>query len=144
MKFKKIDTLISIIVLIVVSYALFTFIKNKKNKKVTLDNYQKTTIAIVPDTIIDFGKIKEGKIMDFNFKIKNTGANKLYVRNFASSCGCTTINNSKEDVEQSDSTEIYGKIDTKGKFGKSISVIRFLTNTESIMNKLSMFHEVIK
>jgi hypothetical protein len=101
-------------------------------------------MQISPDSIIDFGKVKEGEMKDYSFRIINKGTNTLYIRNFASSCGCTKINNSKEDISPNDSTIITVKIDTKGKLGKSISIVKFQSNTENDWSRLKLNYDVYK
>ena len=75
------------------------------------------------------GNIKPDSIVDLKFVLKNTGANKLFIGDFTTTCGCTKVLASKLEILQNDTFTIFGTIDTKGKIGNSVSVIMFKTNT---------------
>ncbi len=47
-----------------------------------------TSVQII-DSVYDFKKIKEGDIVEFNYRFKNTGTNPLIVTEAQASCGCT-------------------------------------------------------
>lgn len=66
----------------------------KKDKKIILPStnrtaYSDTTSVQVIDTVYDFGTIKEGDMVEYNFRFKNTGDKPLIIFEANASCGCT-------------------------------------------------------
>ena len=47
-----------------------------------------TTVQLI-DSIYDFGKVKEGEIVEYNFRFKNNGNYPLIIQDAVASCGCT-------------------------------------------------------
>ena len=47
-----------------------------------------TSVQII-DTTYNFGKVKEGDIVEYNYRFKNTGDKPLIIADAAASCGCT-------------------------------------------------------
>ena len=67
--------------------------KSLEKKSATASNENKTdahpnSVQII-DSVYDFKKIKEGDIVEFNYRFKNTGNNTLIVTEAQASCGCT-------------------------------------------------------
>jgi len=66
----------------------------KKDKKIVLPSVNKTvftdtTSVQVIDTVYDFGTIREGDMVEYNFRFKNTGSKPLIIFEANASCGCT-------------------------------------------------------
>ncbi len=83
----------------------------------------------VKDSVINLDTIYQGQTADFKATIVNSGTNRLFIRNIFSSCGCTQITLSNDEINIYDTAFIIGKIDTKGKKGRAISLIHFNANT---------------
>jgi len=76
-------------------------------------------------TSYDFGKIYEGKPASHEFIFTNKGKVPLVLSNVKPSCGCTTPEWPKEPImpgQKGKIKAIYNPGNTKGSFGKGISV----------------------
>ncbi len=66
--------------------------QEKKNgvaeKKELKEIKDPTTVQII-DTTYDFNKVKEGEIVEYNYRFKNTGDKPLVIDQVQASCGCT-------------------------------------------------------
>jgi len=51
-------------------------------------------IEITPK-FFDFGEVKYGDVLNYNFKVKNSGREILEIKRVATSCACTTAKISK-------------------------------------------------
>ncbi len=47
-----------------------------------------TTVQVI-DTVYNFNKVKEGEIVEYNYRFKNTGDKPLVISDTHASCGCT-------------------------------------------------------
>jgi Protein of unknown function (DUF1573) len=65
----------------------------------------------------DFGKIKQGDIVEHVFKFKNTGKAPLVISNIGVSCGCTTPDWTREPIAPGKSGTITAKFNSAGKMG---------------------------
>lgn len=72
----------------------------------------------------DFGTMKKGADMKYEFKFKNTGKSPLILNNVKASCGCTTPTWPKEPIGPGKSSSIKVEYDSKrvGPFTKSITI----------------------
>lgn len=78
---------------------------------------------------IDFGKVREGKIVEKTFWFRNTGAESLLIENVRSSCGCTVPEWPKEPVPPGGRGKIVVRFDTKGKYGEQRKRVIVTANT---------------
>ena len=60
----------------------------------------------------DFGQIDFGKIIDYTFKVKNSGQEVLEIKRIATSCGCTTAKASKTSLNPGEETDLLVIYDT--------------------------------
>ncbi len=84
----------------------------------------------------DFGKIKEGDIVEHIFKFKNTGKAPLMITSATGSCGCTVPKWPKDPVLPGETGEIKVAFDTKGRSGSEEKEVYILANT--IPNKITL------
>jgi Protein of unknown function (DUF1573) len=77
----------------------------------------------------NFGEVKEGKIVAYNFKFKNTGKVPLNILRARSSCGCTVPEWPKEPIAPGETGEISAKFNTEGKTEKQKKLIYVTANT---------------
>lgn len=72
----------------------------------------------------DFGSMKKGSDMKYDFTFKNTGKTALVLNNVKASCGCTTPKWPKEPIAPGKSSTINVTYDSKrvGPFTKSITI----------------------
>lgn len=89
------------------------------------DANQKNAPDIVLDkTVYDFGTIGYGSNGSFEFKVKNAGAQPLIISNVQKSCGCTSVDWTKDPIKQGQTGIIKVTYDTKriGTFTKNLTV----------------------
>ncbi len=60
----------------------------------------------------NFGEIEFGKIVEYTFKIKNSGNEVLEIKRVATSCGCTTAKVNKEKLNPGEEADLLVKYDT--------------------------------
>lgn len=60
----------------------------------------------------DFGEIEFGKVVNYDFVIKNSGQAPLEIKRVATSCGCTTAKVSLQTIEPGQSAELKVTYDT--------------------------------
>jgi hypothetical protein len=77
----------------------------------------------------NFGKIKQGDKVSYNFKFTNTGKTPLIISNAVASCGCTTPEWPKEPVKPGDSGVIKVTFNSAGKQGLQDKLITITSNT---------------
>jgi len=68
-------------------------------------------IEIRPQTF-DFGEVEYGQILEYTFKIRNLGNQILEINKVATSCGCTTVQTSREKVNPQEEIELKVTYDT--------------------------------
>ena len=93
----------------------------------------------------DFGDVKEGKIIDYELKIKNTGKRALIIKNIYPSCGCTVVDFKKKELKFGEEEKVKIRLDTKGFLGKIKKAVHILSNNK-YQNVVSfyMYANVIK
>jgi hypothetical protein len=77
----------------------------------------------------DFGTIKEGDVVEYTFKFKNTGDAPLIIQNASASCGCTVPDWTKNPIEAGSTGFVKAKFDSKGKSGIQNKTITVTANT---------------
>lgn len=73
-----------------------------------------TTIQF-ENTEYDYGVIKEGDVVEYEFKFKNTGKEPLIITDARGSCGCTVPDWNKNPIPPGASDVIKVRFDSKGK-----------------------------
>mgnify|MGYP000951272772 CR=1 FL=1 len=91
-------------------------------------DYENAPIADFNTTIHDYGNIKEGDPVEFEFALKNTGKSDLIIRKVKASCGCTTVQPEKNLLKTGESTTIKAVFRTRGYSGKQSKSITVITN----------------
>ena len=69
------------------------------------------------EVAFDFGKVKEGEVVEHLFKFKNSGKAPLVITNATSTCGCTVPLWPKEPIPPGQTGEIKVSFNSKGKNG---------------------------
>ena len=78
----------------------------------------------------NFGKIKQGEVIEHTFKFTNTGATDLFIKQVRPACGCTAVDWPKEGIKAGKSGLIKLKFNSSGKLGKQHKTAAVLTNRE--------------
>lgn len=68
-------------------------------------------IEITPSSF-DFGEIEFGRVVEYTFKIKNSGTEVLEIKRVATSCGCTTAKAAKNLINPGEEADLLVKYDT--------------------------------
>ncbi|HEY9009100.1 DUF1573 domain-containing protein [Ohtaekwangia sp.] len=77
----------------------------------------------------DFGTIKEGDIVEYTYKLKNTGAAPLIIQSARPSCGCTVPDFTKEPIPVGGTGYVRAKFDSNGKQDLQSKSITVTANT---------------
>lgn len=77
----------------------------------------------------EFGEIKQGEIVTYNFKFKNIGKTPLIVSSASASCGCTVPEYSKDPVLAGQEGFIKVTFNSEGKHGMVSKTVTLLANT---------------
>lgn len=81
------------------------------------------------ETIISFGSIKEGEIVEKSFQFINAGKVPLYIFDVYGSCGCTIPEWPKSMIEPGRGGQIKVKFNSEGKVNEQSKLITVLANT---------------
>ena len=76
----------------------------------------------------DFGKVKEGKVVDYTFSFGNSGNSTLKIKDIKTSCGCTAALVSSEKLEPGEQGTLKVELDTSNRTGKMSRTITISTN----------------
>lgn len=84
--------------------------------------------ASIKQTEYDFKDIQEGKIVNHNFTITNTGGDLLKITSVRASCGCTAANPNKSELKPGESTDIKVTFNSSGRSGNQTKFVYVNTN----------------
>ena len=93
-------------------------------EKVIPRSQDSTTVQLV-DSVYDFGKIEEGRLVEHAYRFRNTGRHVLEVYDVAASCGCTVAEKPQKPVQPGEMGEIKVRFNSEkrpGQASKTISV----------------------
>ena len=90
----------------------------------------------------DFGKIKTGDIVTYNFKFTNTGKSPLIITDGYASCGCTKPTWPSTPIKPGDGGMIHVVFDSKGKMGLQDKLVTITANTNPPQNMMHLIGEV--
>lgn len=85
----------------------------------------------IENRLHDFGKLNQGKIVEQEFKLTNTGKNLLNIRSIKSNCKCAVATLEKENLEPGKSAILKVTLDTKGRVGSQLKSITIFSNDPS-------------
>jgi hypothetical protein len=100
-----------------------------RNTKMMADSANFTTMEWLDKGNDSLPKIKEGEVLEVNFKFKNTGKKPLVITNVSASCGCTVPETPKKAFAPGEEGEIRAKFDSHGKMGLQEKAIFVTANT---------------
>jgi hypothetical protein len=90
----------------------------------------------------DFGKIKQGDKVTYEFKYVNTGKSPLIITDAYATCGCTTPEVAKEPVQPGETSTVKVTFNSAGKSGLQDKLITIVANTLPAENRLHLTGEV--
>ena len=79
-------------------------------------------------TDYDYGKIRAGDKVTYEFRLTNTGKKPLLIRKVKASCGCTVASPEKSELKPGESTPIKVTFDSTGRAGRDSKSITVITN----------------
>lgn len=79
-------------------------------------------------TLYEFGSIKEGKLVETEFVITNSGQTPLNIRKTKANCGCTVSRSEKDVLQPGESSKILVTFDTKGRRGNQYKTVTIFSN----------------
>lgn len=95
-------------------------------------------------TELDFGELESGKVVDLEYKFKNTGDETLIIKNISSSCGCTVTKVEKKEYQPGEEGTIPVKFFSRGYNGKVTKTITVATNDpDNVYTRLKVMGNVV-
>ena len=76
----------------------------------------------------DFGQVKEGRILEHTFILRNNSDKPLVVKRLDTSCGCTSSSISKEKILPGETAQIKVSFNTEGYKGRTQQYIYVYTD----------------
>lgn len=76
----------------------------------------------------NYGKIKAGDKVTYEFRLTNTGKKPLIIRKVKASCGCTAAMPEKSELKPGESTSIKVVFDSTGRAGRDSKSVTVITN----------------
>lgn len=86
--------------------------------------------SLKEESTYDFGKVKDGDVVEKTFVFENTGDSPLVISNISASCGCTTPEWPKEPIAPGAESSILVKFNSTGKPGQQNKTVTITANTE--------------
>ncbi len=74
------------------------------------------------DEVYDFGKVKDGTLVEHDYEFVNDGENPLVLKNVKASCGCTTPSWPRDPIAPGKTGKIHAAFDSKGRGSEGGSV----------------------
>jgi hypothetical protein len=91
----------------------------------------------------DFGKIKQGDKVTYEFKYTNTGKSPLIITDAFATCGCTTPETAKEPIQPGATSTVKVTFNSAGKSGLQDKIITVVANTVPAENRVHLTGEVL-
>ena len=101
-----------------------------------------TTVEII-DSVHNFGTIKEGELVLFNFRFKNTGVNPLVIIDAKASCGCTIAEKPEQPIMPGEIGYIKARFNSEHKPGEAHKAISITSNASPAFPELLLKGTVI-
>ncbi|MBK7630270.1 MAG: DUF1573 domain-containing protein [Ignavibacteriales bacterium] len=93
-------------------------------------------IIYLPETQHDFGKVPEGKKVEYTFSFENKGTESLTIKDVKTSCGCTAAVVSNSSIKPGEFGSIKVDFDTKNRSGRNSKSITIVSNDTKEPNKV--------
>lgn len=91
----------------------------------------------------EFGKIKQGESVSYNFKFVNAGKSPLIIKEATATCGCTVPEFPKSPIGAGETGEIKVTFNSAGKEGLQDKVVTVVANTIPANTEVHLIGEVI-
>jgi len=90
----------------------------------------------------DFGKLKQGDKVTYEFKFINTGKSPLIITSASATCGCTTPEWPKTPIQPGEGGKIRVTFNSTGKTGLQDKLITVSANTNPAQTMVHLIGEV--
>lgn len=109
----------------------------------TAANAASTAVMKFEKDAHDFGKIKTGDKVTYDFKFTNTGTSPLIITDAVATCGCTKPEWPKTPVKPGESGIIHVTFNSEGKSGLQDKQITVTANTNPAQTRVHLVGEVV-
>lgn len=123
-------------------------IRNQKAKpsesnsgKLVANTEVKTSVKVI-DTVYNFGKVKDGAKVVYNFRFENTGEHPLVISAASASCGCTVPEKPEHPIAPGEVATIKVVFDSKGRVGPVHKEVFVSSNAQPSFPPLILSGEV--
>ncbi|MFN0292135.1 DUF1573 domain-containing protein [Pedobacter helvus] len=96
----------------------------------------------VEKAIYEFGEIKQGEKVSYEFKFKNVGKTPLIITNATATCGCTVPEYPSAPVKPGEEGVIKVVFDSAGKMGLQDKVVTITSNANPAFEQLHLVGDV--
>lgn len=93
--------------------------------------------------VYDFGEIKEGEKVTYDFKFKNIGNSPLIISSATATCGCTIPEYPKEPLAPGAEGLIRVVFNSAGKAGMQNKIVSITANTVPSLTELNILGNVL-
>ncbi|HET8827983.1 MAG TPA: DUF1573 domain-containing protein [Pelobium sp.] len=137
---------LGLVAIIAVSACNNTDVKNVAGGDTTSVVVDSTLAPVIKfeKEIYEFGKIKQGESVSYNFKFENVGKSPLIIKEATATCGCTVPEFPKEPIPVGGSGQIKVTFNSEGKEGLQDKVVTILANTIPQNTEVHLVGEVVK
>ncbi|MDR2894479.1 MAG: DUF1573 domain-containing protein [Alistipes sp.] len=94
------------------------------------------------DTLVDIGRLRSGEVIRYDARLRNVGTEPLVVRNITTSCGCTSVEYTREPIAPGASGEFSFSFDSRGMWGTQLKLIEIATSASPLPYKVMVRAEV--
>jgi len=94
--------------------------------------------------VYDFGKIKQGESVAYDFTFTNTGKSPLIIKDAVATCGCTVPEPPKDPILSGQSAKMKVVFNSAGKEGLQDKVVTITANTIPAQTQIHLIGEVLK
>jgi hypothetical protein len=99
--------------------------------------------AVFKETAHDFGKVKQGDVVTWEFAFKNDGGAPLVIEKIETTCGCTAALASDKKIGPGKEGKIKATFDTRGYSGRLTRYIYLVSNDgENTRRELSLVADI--
>jgi hypothetical protein len=107
-----------------------------------IENLQDIASMSFVDTLHDFGRMKEGEMVVYEFSFINKGKKDLLINEAKGSCGCTVPEYPKEPIKPGEQRSIKVTFNSQGKIGYNEKTVMVITNGNPSILNLTILAEV--
>jgi hypothetical protein len=111
------------------------------NADTLIDKANAPIIQFVEESF-DFGKLKEGDVVEHKFRFKNVGKSPLQIHDVVVQCGCTVAKKPEKPVGVGQESEIVVSFNSEHKAGINKKFVRVYSNANPPQSTLSFTAEV--